>query len=337
MPAHRRVRGDLERRLDAERVSIRQCSGAHSGRCARAAPPSAPSTPSSGAPRPPRGRRGQAAEALTRTRTRTPPLSREQRREVPARLVLRGGCDGVLEIDDHCVRPRRDRLLDAIGPVGRHVEPGQRRRSLTRHPRRGGAPAPRRRSRAPRALPRVGAVGAPVQRISPGRLGQPAITFDIMIRPSSSSATEANASIALELRVAQKSPASYTGAIAASAARTPQARLRGCARRSRPRPRASISSTCAARPDAGREPLLRDEVSTADEPHDALRDRSSRSPRPRPSRHRPCGTRCAGRCGSTGCRCAAAARRAGRQASTCGPSSEHQRLDERSVDDLPAP
>ena len=56
---------------------------------------------------------------------------REQRRQVRARLVLRRGRDAVLEVDDDRVRARRDRLLDAVGAVGRDVQPGERRDAQT--------------------------------------------------------------------------------------------------------------------------------------------------------------------------------------------------------------
>jgi hypothetical protein len=51
---------------------------------------------------------------------------REQRGEVRARCRLRAGRDAVLEVDDDGVRRRGDRLLDAIGAIGRNVEPGER-------------------------------------------------------------------------------------------------------------------------------------------------------------------------------------------------------------------
>ena len=48
----------------------------------------------------------------------------------------------VLEVDDHRVCARGDRLLDSVGPVGGNEEPGQRRRAQTTPPRRSCATGP---------------------------------------------------------------------------------------------------------------------------------------------------------------------------------------------------
>ena len=66
---------------------------------------------------------------------------REQRGEAVASLRLRAGRDAVLEVDDHRVGARGDRLLDPIRPVGRYVEPGQRRDGVIRRGRPGASRA----------------------------------------------------------------------------------------------------------------------------------------------------------------------------------------------------
>jgi len=75
---------------------------------------------------------------------RLPPRRAEQVGEVAARLDLRRRGHAVLEVDDHGVGTRRDRLLDAVGAMSRSKEPGERRRVHT---------TPSRRSRSSSAPP----------------------------------------------------------------------------------------------------------------------------------------------------------------------------------------
>ena len=60
----------------------------------------------------------------------------KQRGKVRARLGLRRRSDAVLEVDDHRVCGGGDRLLDPVGTIPRHVQPGQRRDVQTTPSRR---------------------------------------------------------------------------------------------------------------------------------------------------------------------------------------------------------
>ena len=197
MPATPGARRDLERRLEPERrldqaVEPHGSSRAAAGR-GRAATSSGPSTfgtwtpsrrrASATASRSALGEPG-ARGALTRTCTGLPRGRSSSAGRFARASSFAAGATAVLEVDDHRVRRGRDRLLDAVGPVGR----GRRARSsggtLTRRPRSRSARRARRRRRRARRAPRRcrRPCAPPAWRISPGVSERRLITFGISQR-----------------------------------------------------------------------------------------------------------------------------------------------------------
>ncbi len=205
-----------------------------------------------------------------------------------ARSLLPRGGDRVLEVDDHDVGGRRERLRDPVGPVGGHVEQGQRRACSSRSPRLLAQRGDPRRVEA-RARPGPGPcpprAAGPVNRIYAVVVGEP-----------EQRALHAASARARGPRSRGCVPSASNCGSAHDVVRVVDGRDRGlrpprtrrpprpasAPRSSRP-PRRRARRRAATRVGPAREPRLVDEVGPPDEAQDPLGDRLRRASRPRPS------------------------------------------------------
>ncbi len=230
-------------------------------------------------------------------------------------FAVRG--DRVLQVDDHHVGARRQRLGHHMRAVAGDVQPGERGGSQRRPPRPGPRFSPGRGPGSVSTASVSAPCGRPAQRIAPGVADSRNRTFCMRSGPRSGSSTVVTVS-----RAWLGGPPGRPGRLARVPPRPPPSKAAstlgaGGGRRSRSRP-----------PRPGRRrgrPGRRRWRTTA--PRSAPGGSTSRSTARRPTarrwrrrpRNRPrCGRCCAARCSRTGSRCVPGRSRAGRTQVGCG-------------------
>ena len=281
---------------------------------------------------------GRSARPLTRTNTGLALPGRDDRR--PSRV--RRPCGAARPRPRGRARPRRPRPpapSRTARAAARHVRTLRSTGRLTWSLPRARAPGSgRRRLPARRALRGVLAQPRPRMRIPPGVSDSRKRTFCILTGPSSGRPTVTIDCQRLVLRVGE-----HVGDVvdrgdrgSALLERLDDLVARRAAAIQAPTA-SSSSSACSARVGARGEPRLVDELGPPDQPHHALGDRLGAGGDRDPAAVRASGRCCAARCSPSGCRCRCCTIAELVVDGRLRAEHRQDRLDDREVDDLPAP